>query len=376
MGEEIALKKPVVLTEGNYNFADLEHLKKYPTWRISDLYERQSKDIFEIENPHLVGDRDFETRASAFAKKKSLDPCVGDWIYYPWSGLLLHCVIQEDQFKLRTNRNRNLVTEDEQRKLIASQVAIAGLSVGGQIAVGLAYSGIASSLVLADHDILETPNLNRVRASLADVGTAKIDIVSRNIWEIDPYAQLSLLRSGISVDTCDDFLEGSRVVFDEIDDFKMKVVLRHKAKTKKIPVVMLTGLGDSILIDVERYDIDSTTQVFNGLIGDLEDKILGTEVSVEDTKRYAAQIVGINNVPTRALESLTEIGKTIVGRPQLGSTVAIESGVASYLVREIILGSGLKNGRYRLGLNEIVQVASDIATSPERENILNRLMGN
>ena len=77
------------------------------------------------------------------------------------------------------------------------------------------------------------------------------------------------------------------------------------------------------------------------------------EISEEDIKRYAVQIVGRENVPPRAMESLKEINKTLVGRPQLLSTVIIGSGVAAYLAREIALGNKVKSGRRLVKFDEV-----------------------
>lgn len=374
MGQEVA-STPTVLREGEYSKEDLDNLKNQAIWQITDLLERQALDLFEVEHPEFLGETDFHTKAKDFAAKRTEQPLSGDWVYFPWSGYLIRCATESEQFRLRTNRNKNLVTDDEQAMLANAKVAIAGMSVGGQIAVGLAYSGIANSMTLADHDVLETPNLNRVRASLSDIGESKTDVIARQVWSINPYAKLDLYSRGINDKDCDVFLNGAKVVFDEIDDFKMKIVIRHRAKQMKVPVLMMTGLGDSVLIDVERYDLESNTNAFNGLIGGLEEKILNNKITPDDAKRYAAQIIGIENVPTRALQSLLDIGSTLVGRPQLGSTVSIESGIASFLVRQIVLGAPLKSGRYRLSLTDIAKLESEIKDSDQRNMIMKRLMG-
>lgn len=69
-------------------------------------------------------------------------------------------------------------------------------------------------------------------------------------------------------------------------------------------------------------------------------------------------MVGKENIPTRALQSVREINKTLVGRPQLSSTVAISGALASYLSRRIILGKKLPSGRKRISLNEIFELDS------------------
>jgi len=79
-------------------------------------------------------------------------------------------------------------------------------------------------------------------------------------------------------------------------------------------------------------------------------------------------------VPTRAIESLLDMGTKLVGRPQLGGTVTIESGLAAFAVRQLILGAPLASGRYRLDLNAVTQLASECADSPARQDAIKKLM--
>lgn len=59
----------------------------------------------------------------------------------------------------------------------------------------------------------------------------------------------------------------------------MKVRIRLHAKEHKIPVIMLTSLEDSILVDVERYDLHPDAEIFHGLIGDIKDDLLNKTMS-------------------------------------------------------------------------------------------------
>jgi hypothetical protein len=373
-------KQPIILFEGDYDAAALADLRKYPTWQMADILERQLADVFEITHPGLARAPEFEARQREFVRERlgTHPELVGDWIYLPWSGALLHGVGQKEQFALRTNRNRHLITTEEQDRLASAKVAIAGLSVGGGIAVGLVYAGIAGRMCLADFDVLETPNLNRVRARLADIGAPKAEVVARQIWDVDPYAQLTVFPKGITVADLSAFFgadDPANVVLDEIDDFEMKVRIRHEAKRRRIPVLMLTGLGDSVLLDVERYDLEPELSIFNGLIGQVEDEILSGKMSPADMKRYAAQIVGIDNVPTRAIQSLLDMGSKLVGRPQLGGTVTMESGFAAFAIRQLVLGAPLASGRYRLDLNQVAQLPSECEDGPDRQNAIRQLFG-
>lgn len=380
MGESRAgIEEPVILREGEYTEEDVRKVRERPIWRERDLTRFQLEDLFEMLYPAKKQDADFGSQVHQYVEKRlsGNSELVGDWIYYPWSGLLLHTLGRNEQFRLRTNRNHNLITLDEQHLLTQAHIAVAGLSVGSGMAVALAYAGAAGMLRLADFDSLSTSNLNRVRAGLADVGESKSVITARQIWSIDPYLDLRFYLEGLSEDTLPSFLGAEvpvAVAFDEIDDFLMKVRLRHEARRMRVPVVMFSGLGDSVLIDIERYDLDPDLKIFNGLIGDVEEEILSSEIGETESKRYAAQIVGVQDVPTRALQSLLEIGDSLVGRPQLGSTVMIEGGLAPFVVRQIILGAPLRSGRYRLALDEVMELPDATERSEERSRAIEQLL--
>ena len=364
------MTKPDVLLPGTFTADDLSEFQgSKKLWEMRDIYERQLKELFVIAYPDGSGD------FNAFASEKGVGDQAGAWVYFPWSGLMLHCVGPEDLFHLRTNRNQNLINAEEQRKLAAASVAVAGMSVGAGIAVGCVYAGIADMVKLADFDDLETANLNRLRAALSDVGRPKLELAAQEIYELNPFADVRPFN-GVTNENISDFLQGSAVVVDEIDDFKMKVQLRLHAKESRMPLLMFTSLGDNILIDVERYDENPDLAIFNGSISDVPEEILAKEdITPADARRYAVQIVGQQYIPTRALGSLLEMGKTLVGRPQLYSTVAVDGGLAAYVIKSIILGAPLKSGRYTIKFAELLDMpTSDLADTGERQDILAKLV--
>lgn len=348
------LERPSILREGAYDAADLQQFKDtHRSWQVVDIFEQQLRELFEVRSPARRLATSYEDERRAFLARRLAGEEQGDWIYYPWSGCLVHTVNQAESLELRTNRNRHLVTREEQERLFNACIAIAGLSIGLHIVEGLAYNGIARTMKLAECDTLETSNLNRLRAGLAEIGTAKIALAARRIYEIHPYADLSLYPVGLRADLLPDFVQGDRqpqLIFEAIDDFKMKVHLRIAARRARIPVIMLTNLGDSILVDIERYDLDPQLPLFNGLIGQTPDEILLAEMTEADKVRYAMEIVGQENLPPRVLRTLADINRTLVGRPQLYSTVAVAGGLASYLARRFLLGHPLPGGRQLFSL--------------------------
>jgi len=352
------ISPPIILHGGRTTVKDLKRLaRRRRVWRTVDVYESQLGELFEILHPDERLSPTFANGRAAFIEERRRpDPRMrGDWIYYPWNGRLVHTVEEQDYRLIRTNRNRYIVTAEEQGKLARACVALAGLSIGAHFAIGLAYSGIGQTLKLADFDTLATSNLNRVRAGLADIGSPKIEIVAQQVYDVDPYADLLLFPEGLSEANLQSFLhDGGRpdVIFEAIDDFVMKINLRLAARQARIPVVMLTNLGDSLLVDIERYDLDPHLPLFNGLIGDTPEEIVSAPLTEAAKVKYAITIVGAEHIPTRVLDSLDALNRALVGRPQVFSTVTIGGGVAAYLARRLVLGQPLKSGRMLLRLGQ------------------------
>lgn len=358
MGKEISPNNPLVFNEGQYEAVDIDSFINEQRPKVYEGYEKQLEEVFEITHPELKGKDNYQQELARFlSQKKECDMKIqGSWIFFPWNNTLVHMVSEDDYFHLRTNRNRNLITPEEQLQLYNSCVGVIGLSIGSHMAVGLTYQGIAKHMKIAEFDTLETCNLNRVRATLLDIGKPKLQTTAHQIYESNPYSQLTFFEKGLNKENLKTFLTTGKkpdIIFEAIDDFEMKILLRFACREAGIPVVMFSNLEDSVMIDIERYDLDPKMLIFNGQIGDLGEEILKEPMTEEAKHKYAVKMVGRENVPPRAMESVLEIGKSLVGRPQLSSTVAISGALATYYSRQYILYKNIPNGRKLVKFDDI-----------------------
>jgi nitroreductase len=337
--------------------------------RMRDIYPVQVAELAEVRLPG--GSR--QEREAFIAEYEAREP--GIWSYYPWLDVALRTLEPEALFELRTNRNRNLVTRSEQLVLQRAHVAIAGLSVGRNVLSALVRHGIGRTFSLADHDNLATSNLNRTQGGLLDVGVPKCQLAAHALWELDPFATCILYPQGLDDHTVGDFVADSDVVFDEVDDFRVKVQLRLMAQLHGKPLLMATNLGDTVLIDVERWDRPHDgLEPFNGQLDgvSLQD-LTRTGLAPEDLSRFAAQVIGVDNVPLRALASLPLINRELVGRPQVASTAYMAAGLAAMAARSVLLDVPLRSGRYRVSLTEAFGLPDDRGTADERAAIMAQL---
>lgn len=271
----------------------------------------------------------------------------GLWAYYPWRRTVVAVLGPRGFRALRLDRNRNNITAQEQARLHSLTIGVAGLSVGHVIAHTLAVQGLCGRLRLADFDHLELSNLNRVPATVFDLGLNKAHVAARRIAELDPYLVVDVFDAGLSVDTVDAFLDGLDIVVEECDALDMKAVLRIGARDRHIPVLMATS--DRGIVDVERFDQEPERPILHGLLGQLDIGLLPGMSSREKIPHMLRHLEA-ERISPRTAASLIEIDRSLSTWPQLASDVVLGASALAEAVRRIGLGENLRSGRCRIDI--------------------------
>ncbi len=270
------------------------------------------------------------------------------WAYYPWRRTVVGVLGPRGYRALRLDRNRNLVTAEEQTRLACLRIGVAGLSVGHAIAHTLAMEGCCGTLRLADFDRLELSNLNRVPASVLDIGLNKATLAARRIAELDPYLRVEVETTGLTPQSLDAFLDDLDVVVEECDAFDMKVMLREAARERRLPVLMSTS--DRGLVDVERYDLEPHRPVLHGVLGTVNSAQLA-ELTAQEKIPYMLRHLDPSRSSARFTASLVEAGHTLSSWPQLARDVMLGAAVVAECVRRIGLGEPLASGQTLVDVN-------------------------
>ncbi len=286
------------------------------------------------------------------------------WVHFPWRRTMVHLLGPTAFRRLRLDRNRNMITTAEQERLGRLRIGIVGLSVGHVIAHTLAAEGLAASLVLADFDELELSNLNRVPATVLDLGDNKATVAARRIAELDPYLDVAIRPSGLSPDTIDEFLAGLDLVVEECDSLDMKALVRRSARAARVPVVMATS--DRGMVDVERFDIEPGRPILHGLLGDVDVSSLAG-LSSRQKVPHVLRVVDAAHGSARGAASMLELGRTISTWPQLAGEVITGAAAVAEAVRRIGLGEPLPSGRTRIDIGEALGAPVDPAAATPTE---------
>jgi molybdopterin/thiamine biosynthesis adenylyltransferase len=342
--------RQALLLDGNNMLerAVLHNLREQiPGIQIVDVFRQQLREWIKSEHPDkALSEEEMSQQMDLYCDPNN-DEKNGVWVYYPWRNTIVHCLSKEKFIRVRTIRNLHKITTHEQEILERCKVGVVGLSVGQSVSIAIAMERICGHLRIADFDTLELSNLNRIRSSMLHQGELKTTIVTREIAEIDPFISVSCYDKGLQKDNLDEFLDGLDVVVDECDSLEMKIILRQACRERGIPVVMDTS--DSLMLDVERFDLEPTRPLFHGLM----DEHMQIDWSNPNQRmQLLMQIIEPQKASKRAQESLGEIGKTITTWPQLATDVNMGGAFAAKIVRQILLGDSVPSGRFRLDIIE------------------------
>ncbi|QKX63549.1 uncharacterized protein TRUGW13939_10720 [Talaromyces rugulosus] len=151
-------------------------------------------------------------------------------------------------------RNRVFLTHDGLQKLRSSFIIIVGCGgVGSHATSALTRSGV-SKIRLIDFDQVTLSSLNRhAVATLADVGTPKVQCIRRRLEQVVPWVQFDCRNELFGANVADKLLapwslngpNGQKpdYVIDCIDNIESKVELLHYCHKNSIPVISSMGAG-------------------------------------------------------------------------------------------------------------------------------------
>lgn len=333
----------------------LAELQARPEVRICDELDTQLEGLAICRSPKARLDRDPQRLADEVLALTAAPAYQGRrWVYYPWCNRLVHLLGPDEFAEVRSNRNLFKLDPQQQRDLRTKTVGVVGLSVGRASAATMALEGLAGCYRLADFDILELSNLNRLRCSVADLGLNKAVLAAQELYEIDPYLDIEVYTDGITEDNIEDFLGGRGgldLLVEECDELSMKVLLRERCRELRIPVIMETS--DRGMVDVERFDLEPTRPLLHGLMDDVAAASL-KGLSDKEKVPFALRVLGATDMSVDLAASLVEVGESITGWPQLASAVAVGGGIVGDFSRRILLNQHRESGRFYVDLDALL----------------------
>lgn len=353
--------KPIILDpESESDKEIINDIHQIPGVNVLDTLVNQVAELIKINNPsekfkedQLIGLAEEQIRIKS---RNAL--C--NFVYYPWRNTLTVLLKEEDFIKVRTARNKNKITEEEQKTLAGKKIGVIGLSVGQTVAITLAIERSFGELRIADFDTLELSNMNRIRTSVCNLGEKKVNIVAREIAEIDPYLNVTIFDEGISQENMNEFFTAGGtldLLIEECDSLPIKIGSRLMAKSLGIPVLMDTS--DRGMIDIERFDLEPERPIFHGNLAEFGEEDLLLAGLSQYAQRYFMNIVDFEKVSQRGKESFFQIGKTLSTWPQIGSSVLMGGAACSYYARMVLLNQIQISSRIYIDLEEYLNLGHE-----------------
>jgi len=156
------------------------------------------------------------------------------------------------------------------------RVGIAGAGgLGSNCAVALARSGIGT-LVIADFDVIEKPNLNRQYYFTSQIGSMKTIALKDNISKINSDVDVIIHQKKLDRLNIPEIFSGCNIIVEALDSSEMKEMLIETVQTKMpgIPVVVGSGMaGWGKTNDISSRKIDDTLFVCGDEYSEVSDNL-------------------------------------------------------------------------------------------------------
>lgn len=158
-----------------------------------------------------------------------------------------------------TLRNEKLISPREQATLRAARFLIAACGgVGGSAIEPLARLGVMR-FRFADPDRYELSNVNRQLCHVEDIGRPKPEVLAERARSINPFAEVSVHKEGVTEDNIDELLDGVSIVLDGIapgNSAWEKYLLHVRAAELGLPVMSGYSFGGKPSLYIFDYRRD------------------------------------------------------------------------------------------------------------------------
>ena len=138
----------------------------------------------------------------------------------------------------RYQRNRTMISVEEQLRLHQARVAVIGCGgLGGYILEELARLGVGTILAI-DPDVFEEHNLNRqLLSTVENLGKAKVDAAVQRLKEVNPAVFVLPCRAAFNRNEGPGLLQDTELVIDAVDTVACRMELAEVCRDLGIPLV-------------------------------------------------------------------------------------------------------------------------------------------
>lgn len=236
----------------------------------------------------------------------------------------------ENFYVERTNRNIGWISEDEQKILLKSCVAVAGCGgMGGLLASILVRLGVGA-LKIADSEEFDVSNINRQYGALkSTIGRSKALTTAKALREITDDFDLTVFPEGVTRDSCVEFVKGNDLICDEIEFWAIgsKILLHQEARRNGIPIISCNTAGHQA--NLTYFSIESKIEETLGYSLDealaiqtrIQKNLIKKEELIEESEKIVKTF--IPKKPIYNNDSKHNITESVISRLQNKGTASI-----------------------------------------------------
>ncbi len=140
--------------------------------------------------------------------------------------------------KARYNRNRNMLSQEENEKLRSFKVCVVGCGgLGGYVIEMLGRLGIGM-ITAVDGDVFDETNLNRQLLSSEDIiGKSKAEAAKERMKKVNSDITVHPVPEFVTEETCCRIIEGHDLVVDALDNMASRKLLEAGCEKLGLPLV-------------------------------------------------------------------------------------------------------------------------------------------
>lgn len=321
--------------------------------KIIDHIDRQLEDLVRVQNPSITNKSTRLQQVEQLLTDAEKIADTTNWVYFPWKQQVVHILNQADYFSVITNRNQYKITAEEQAVLKDKTIGVIGLSVGGEAAITVCQEHLCGKIKIADFDELDLSNLNRLNASIADIGVLKTTISARRIYQLNPYLTVEVFPEGIHENNMQSFMQDLDLLIEECDGLEIKYPIRQVAKSLNINTIY--AADERGLLSIEPYGNDPDYPIFHGILESSQLPREAFDNDAEFMKTLAIWCGGWDLISDRSRMALSDMSKKICGYPQLASEARFAAGQLGHIARRLLLGEQLNPLFQHIDLEELVK---------------------
>lgn len=198
------------------------------------------------------------------------------------------------------SRTELLIGNSGLEKLRQSTVMIFGVGGVGSFTVEALARAAVGHLILVDYDDICLTNINRqLHALHSTVGEAKVEVMKRRILEINPEANVEVIKEFYSAADADRLL-GRKLdyVVDAIDTVSSKVNLAKECLLRRIPLISSMGAGNRLT--AENYRVTDISKTSGDPLAKAMRKLLRKEGITKGIKVVASPDLPLTPLSTEA----------------------------------------------------------------------------